>query len=311
MERPLVSVVLCSYNGGKYLAQQVDSILRQSYSPFELIISDDASTDGTREVLKQYEHHVAVRIFYGEKNIGLTRNFAFASGKAKGQLIAFSDQDDIWLENKIDKLVAAIGDSPLLYSDSLLVDETGNSLHKRLSDLKRMYTGDDSRCYILYSCVWGHGMLITRKLLERSLPMPEDIHHDIWIAFQAFQQGGIKYLNEVLTWYRQHPDSTSQTLPGNDAGRIKSSRFTEYKKKLRWIELMQQHERPELQPFYHQLLKLYAAKERQRYVFSLVRFMLKYQKEIFMLSGKGWVSQFIEILKQARGERAIPNSSLS
>jgi glycosyltransferase involved in cell wall biosynthesis len=304
MERPLVSIVLCSYNGSKYLAQQVDSILRQDYSPFELIISDDASTDDTREVLKQYAHHPAVRIFFLEKNIGLTSNFAFAAEKTKGQLIAFSDQDDIWLENKITRLVTAIGDHPLVYSDSLLVDETGNSMHKKLSDLKRMYSGCDSRGYVLYSCVWGHGMLITRKLFERSLPMPAEIHHDIWLTFQAFQYGGIKFLDEILTHYRQHSGSTSQTLPEKDSIRIKKSRFTEYKEKLHWIELMEQHERVELKPFYRQLLKLYAAKEQRRYMFSLVRFMLKYRKEIFMLSKKGWASQFVEILKQGRGEKA-------
>jgi glycosyltransferase involved in cell wall biosynthesis len=303
MERPLVSVVLCSYNGGKYLAEQVDSILRQDYRPLELIISDDASTDNTRDVFKQYETNPAIRIFYQEKNIGLTRNFAFAAEKTNGQLIAFSDQDDIWLENKITKLVTAIGDGPLVYSDSLLVDEQGKSMGKKLSDLKRMYTGDDSRGYVLYSCVWGHGMLITRELLKRSLPMP-GVHHDIWIAFLAFQNGGIKYLDEVLTHYRQHSHSTSQTLPGKKSVRIKNSRFTEYKKKLYWIGLMQQHERPAFQSFYRQLLKLYAAKEHKAYVFPLVSFMLKYRKEIFMFSKKGRMSQWVEILKQGRGEKA-------
>jgi glycosyltransferase involved in cell wall biosynthesis len=302
MEKPLVSVVLCSYNGSQYLAEQIDSILRQDYRPLELIISDDASTDNTRDVLKQYETNPAVRIFYQEKNIGLTLNFAFAAAKANGQLIAFSDQDDIWMENKITKLVAAIGDGPLVYSDSLLVDEQGKSMDRKLSDLKRMYTGNDSRGYILYSCVWGHGMLIIRKLLEQSLPMPEQVHHDIWIAFLAFQNGGIKYLDEVLTHYRQHSHSTSQTLPEKNSARIKNSRFVEYKKKLHWIELMQQHERPAFQSFYRQLVKLYAAKEHKAYVFPLVSFMLKYRKEIFMFSKKGWMSQLVEILKQGRRE---------
>jgi glycosyltransferase involved in cell wall biosynthesis len=303
MEKPLVSVVLCSYNGGKYLAEQVDSILRQDYQPLELIIADDASTDNTRMVLQQYKSNPAVRIFYQEKNIGLTRNFEFAAVKAKGELIAFSDQDDIWMANKITRLVTAIGKNPLVYSDSLLADEEGKSMNKKLSDLKRMYTGDDSRGYILYSCVWGHGMMITRALLARSLPMPAEVHHDIWIAFLAFQNGGIKYLDEVLTHYRQHRQSTSQTLPEKNSTRKKNSRFDEYKKKLRWIEIMQQHERPALQPFYQQLLKLYTDKQKG-YVWPLVFFMLKYRKEIFMYSRKGFMSQLVEILKQGRREEA-------
>ncbi len=303
MGKPLVSVVLCTYNGEKFLAPQIDSILSQDYQPLELIISDDASGDGTAGVLKRYENTPGVHIFYQDKNIGLTKNFAFAAAKAKGELIAFSDQDDVWMENKIQALVDAIDNSPLVYSDSLLVDETGQSMNKKLSDLKKMYTGDDSRGYILYSCVWGHGMLITRELLEKSLPMPDEIHHDIWIAFQAFLNGGIKYLDEVLTHYRQHSHSTSQTLPGQNSVRIKDSRYAAYKKKLRWIELMQEHEREELQPFYKKLRTLYAAKENENYVWPLVSFMLKYRKEIFRHSKKGFASQLVEILKQARGER--------
>lgn len=302
MEQSLVSIVLCTYNGVKYLREQVDSILHQTYQPFELIISDDASTDGTAALLKQYEGNPAIRIFYQEANMGLTRNFEFAARQARGKFIAFSDQDDVWVADKIAKLVNAIGDKPLVYSDSLLTDAAGNSIGKKLSDLKKMYSGGDSRGYVLYSCVWGHGMLITRELLQRSLPMPSGVHHDIWIVFQAFLHGGILYLDEVLTYYRQHRESTSQTLPDKERTKPVNTRYDEYKKKLHWIELMQQHEREEWQPFYRELVRLYRAKERG-YVFPLVGFMLRYRKEIFRFSKKGFASQFVEILKQARGEK--------
>jgi glycosyltransferase involved in cell wall biosynthesis len=303
MERPLVSVVLCTHNGAKFVAEQVNSILRQTYRPLELVISDDASTDNTRAILENYEGQPGVRIFYQEKNGGLTANFAFAAAQARGELLAFSDQDDIWLEHKIERLAAAIGNYPLVYSNSLLVDESGKSMNIKLSDLKRMYSGEDSRGYILYSCVWGHGMLITRQLLDKCLPMPAGVHHDIWIVYQAFQHGGIHYLDEVLTQYRQHPHSTSQTLPGKDHVHLKEDRFSSYKKKLHWIRLMQEHERESFQPFYRQLLELYAAKEKRSYVFPFFRFMLKYRAAIFRLSKKGFASQLVEILKQARGEK--------
>ncbi|MBL0131990.1 MAG: glycosyltransferase [Chitinophagaceae bacterium] len=303
MEKPLVSVVLCTYNGGKFLAEQLESILRQTYKPLELIISDDASEDDTRQVLKLYEDHPAVHIFYQAKNIGLTSNFAFAAAQTKGALIAFSDQDDIWLENKIEQLAAAIGDSPLVYSNSLLVDEAGNSMQTKLSDLRNMYSGNDSRGYILFSCVWGHGMLITRKLLTQSLPMPEVVHHDIWIVFQAFLNGGIIYLDEVLTHYRQHSHSASKTLPEKKSERTKEYRYAIYQMKLSWIKLMQQNERKEFQPFYQRLLKLYEEKDQKKYVFPLLIFLLKYRKKIFQLSKKGITSQLVEILKQARGEK--------
>src|ERR1700687_1771638 len=103
MERQSVSIVLCSFNGAAFIREEIDSILRQTYAPFELIISDDASTDNTQQVLQQYERDSVVRIFYQKENIGLTKNFAFAAGQAKGDLIAFSDQDDIWMQDKIEK----------------------------------------------------------------------------------------------------------------------------------------------------------------------------------------------------------------
>jgi len=303
MENRLVSVVLCTFNGAPFLAEQVDSILRQDYHPLELVISDDASTDATREILMQYEKNPAVRIFYREQNTGLTRNFAFAAGLAKGDLIAFADQDDNWLEDKIGKLVTAISDKPLVYSDSLLMDEAGKSLGKKLSDLKKMYSGNDSRGYILYSCVWGHGMLITKDLLEKCLPIPGEVHHDSWIAFQALLHGGIRYHDEVLTRYRQHSSSASQTLPAGRARSSKKERWLAFQKKLGWIGLMEQHERPALRPFYKELFRLYSLKEQKSYVFPLVSFMLKHRKELFMFSKKNFASQFVEILKQARGER--------
>ena len=303
MERPLVSVVLGTYNGEKYLAEQLDSILNQTYRPLELVISDDASVDGTRQVLKRYENNPLVRIFYQEKNLGLTKNFSLVALQAKGELIAFSDQDDIWMRNKIEKLVEEKGDYPLVYSNSLLVDETGRSMKKKLSDLKKMYTGNDSRGYILYSCVWGHSMMISKDLLQKSLPMPDAVNHDIWITYMAFQHGGIKYIDEVFTHYRRNIFSVSQTLPGQKSLLKKDSLYEVFKKKLQWIELMGQCERKEYQPFYQDLQKLYAMKEKRYYVFPLFWFMLKYQKEIFGLSKKGFLSRAWEIFKQARGVR--------
>ncbi len=303
MVRPLVSVVLGTYNGEKYLAEQLDSILNQTYRPLELVISDDASVDGTRQVLQKYENNPLVRIFYQEKNLGLTKNFSLAALQARGELIAFSDQDDIWMSNKIEKLVEQKGDYHLVYSNSLLVDETGRSIKKRLSDLKKMYTGNDSRGYILYSCVWGHSMMISKTLLQKSLPMPDAVNHDIWITYIAFQQGGIKYVDEVFTHYRRNIFSVSQTLPGQKPLVQRETLYEAFKKKLKWIELMGQYERKEYQPFYRELHRLYERKGKKYYVFSLFLFMLKHQQEIFRLSKKGFLSRAWEIFKQARGVR--------
>ena len=300
MHEPLVSIVLGTYNGEKYLVQQLDSILGQSYGNIEIIISDDASTDRTREILKRYQDDKRVKIFIQEKNIGLSANYSFAAAKATGDLIAFSDQDDIWVPDKLEKLVANLGNSHLIYSDSILVDEQGNSLGRKLSDLKYMYSGEDSRGYFLYSCVWGHGMLITRKLLDLSLPFPVTTNHDIWISFKAFMNGGIKYFDEPLTYYRQVKKTASSLRMD---GRGKNRRYTEYIQKLEWLELMKTHERTEYKKFYEKLYLLFERKQRNAYVFPLVPFMLKHRKAIFKLAKKTFASNVIEILKHARTER--------
>lgn len=291
------------YNGEKFLKEQVDSVLQQTYSPIELIIADDASTDESRKVLNAYEHHPGVKIIYRDQNIGVAKNFALAAGQAKGEFIAFSDQDDIWKANKIERLVAAIGAKPLVYSDSILIDKDGRSLGKKLSRLKNMYSGSDSRGYMFYSCVWGHGMLITRDLLLTSLPMPEKIHHDIWLAFIAFQHGGICFCDEALTYYRRHDETNSIALPERVRQRRREQRYHDYEDKLEWIRLMRDRERAEYKPFFNEMVRLYELKAKRNFVWPLFFFMLKHRKAIFRLTNKNFFSQLAEILKQARGEK--------
>ena len=304
MEKPLISVVLCTYNGAKYLAAQLDSILRQTYKPLELIISDDASTDDTRQVLQRYETNPAISIFYNEKNIGLAKNFAYASGHAKGEYIAYSDQDDIWAENKIERLYQSISNKLLVYSDSELINKDGSSLGKKLSGIRHMYTGEDSRGYIFSSVVWGHGMLIKKELLQLSQPLPANVHHDIWLAFKAITHGGIAYIDEVLTKYRQHPDSSSITLPDERYKRKDAERYRDFKKQLDWMQLMHDHERDAYKPFYFRLIQLYSEKEKKNYVWPLVFFMMRHRKKLFMFPRKLFISNLIEILKHGRGVKS-------
>jgi hypothetical protein len=150
--------------------------------------------------------------------------------------------------------------------------------------------------------VWGHGMLITKELFQKTKPTPHEVHHDIWLAYQAFLNGGIKFLDEVLTHYRQHSSSSSITIPKKQNTRKNSERFNDYQKKLAWIKLMQQYERPAYQPFYKKLVRLYE-KKREQYVFGLVTFMLRNRTIFFMFSKKNFFSQLIEIIKQGRREQ--------
>ena len=156
---------------------------------------------------------VLIILFYQQANLGPVKNFEFAALQASGSYIAFSDQDDIWLPHKLQVLHNNIGNASLVYSDSELVDEMGRSINIKLSGLKHMYSGNDSRGFIFYNVVWGHAMMVTNDLLKQSLPIPGNIPHDIWMAFKAVTLNGIVYVNEVLAKYRQHSKTYTKTLP--------------------------------------------------------------------------------------------------
>ncbi len=303
MNDPLISIVLCTYNGERFLEEQVRSLLQQTYPNVEIIISDDASVDSTPLLLQQYENIPSVQLFFQEKNLGPIKNVEFAINQTRGEFIAFSDQDDIWLPEKIEKLYRAIGKSWLVYSDSELVDDEGNSLHKKLSGLRRMYSGDKTKGFVFSNVVWGHTMLINRQLLKESIPIPQQIPHDIWMGFKAATITGITYLDEVLAKYRMHTATVTKTIAATAKPRSSARRYADFKNKLYWIGVMRDHERPQEKGFYNQLYELYSGKEKGRFNWKLFWFLLRYQKELFLFTRKRWTSRVVELWKQARGER--------
>ena len=116
-ELPLVSVVMATYNGERFIGAQLNSILEQTYPNLEVIIVDDGSTDGTANLLKQYaERFNNIRLFFNEQNIGYVRNFEKGMLLAAGEFLALSDQDDIWDKQKLSLLMQEIGDYPIAVS---------------------------------------------------------------------------------------------------------------------------------------------------------------------------------------------------
>jgi glycosyltransferase involved in cell wall biosynthesis len=304
MSHPLISVVLCSCNGERFIKKQVDSILNQVYSNIEIIISDDASTDATQQILQQYKTNQKIKLFLQSKNIGPTKNFEFALRQTTGDFIAFSDQDDIWVPQKIEKLYSAIGDGSLIYSDSELIDEDGNSLHKKISDLRNMYSGHKTTGFIFSNVVWGHALMINSKILPSVLPIPAGIPHDIWTAFIATTITGIKYLDQPLTLYRQHPLTATKTIAEKTTSREMSKRLADFEKQLNWIRVMRDYERPEQKEFYDELYKLYETKRNGKYSWPLFSFLMKHREKLFMFTKKKWSSQVVEIFKQAKGVKS-------
>lgn len=301
MTNSLISIVLCSYNGERFIKEQIDSLLQQTYPNLEIIISDDASTDGTPEILEGYKNDKRIKLFLQPGNLGPSKNFEFALQQANGEYIAFSDQDDIWLPGKIEKLYSVISDKLLVYSDSELIREDGKPLHKYLSQLRKMYSGDETYGFIFSNVVWGHTMMINKKLLTEVLPIPPDTPHDIWFAFKAASVSGIKFLPASLALYRQHNKTMTKTLPVKTHRRPKSQVEIDFKKKLEWIIIMKVNARTDEKYFYDRLYALYCLKKKGKFVGGLFFFLLRYRKKIFMFSRKNYLSHFVEILKQSRG----------
>ena len=130
---PRSAVAMATYNGEAYLKEQVDSILSQTCSDFELQISDDASTDGTLAILEAYSaKDPRVHVHVNEKNIGYRANFYKAISMCSADLIFLSDQDDRWLPHKMETLLRKIGDKMLVFSDSAITDSSGNNTGKKL-----------------------------------------------------------------------------------------------------------------------------------------------------------------------------------
>jgi glycosyltransferase involved in cell wall biosynthesis len=301
---PLISVVLCTYNGERFLQKQLRSIEEQTYPNLEVIISDDASADGTKVILSKYEKCAGFKVFYQAENLGYIKNFAFALNKANGAFIALCDQDDVWLPHKIETLFQYFGNEWLVYSDSLLVNENGESLGKKLSSIRNMYSGRETKGFFLFNVVWGHALMMRRELLSAALPIPEDIPHDIWLAYKAATITGIKYCDQVLTHYRQHQNTYTQTLlPKYVQTRTLSKRFEYYLKQLYWIGVLKKHAQPAEQQFYNTLHEFFLQKEKGSFSYPLFFFLLKHQLSLFRFSKKNFISRLIYIRKLARGER--------
>jgi glycosyltransferase involved in cell wall biosynthesis len=206
---PLVSIALCTYNGEAYLKEQLSSLINQTYPNFEIVIIDDCSTDNTWAILNSYQDQANLKIYQNERNLGYVKNFEKALSFCTGEFIAFCDQDDIWDEQKIAKLAEAIGDNLLVYCDSELIDEKGNSLGQKMSDLRNFINGSKPEAFIFSNCVSGHAMLIKRELLEYIFPFPENFFHDWWITYTASLLGKIDFVPQVLVKYRQHCNTST------------------------------------------------------------------------------------------------------
>lgn len=205
----LVSVAMASFNGEKYIAQQLESIINQSYGHLEIVITDDASTDSTVAIVEGYQKRFDfIRLFRNTKNLGITPTFEHSFRQCRGDFIAICDQDDIWASNKIECLINAMEKEDVVYSNSALIDRHGRSLNiqiNALANLRSFYSGTP---FLAGVCLPGHTMVLKAAFLKSILPIPIEIIYDRWICFCAAGNNGIKYVDRPLVSYRQHESNS-------------------------------------------------------------------------------------------------------
>lgn len=217
-DRPKVSVVMATYDGSAFLREQLDSIYAQSFGDFEVVVVDDASSDRTPDILERYRAEYGLRYIRNDENEGFLKSFERALSLASGDYIALCDQDDIWVEEKLEVMLDSIGDSLLAHSDCYIVDDRGEKI---ADGCKGASVESISGCTFLFkNVVTGCTILMKRELLESALPFPDGIvYHDWWLALSASCRGGeegISYIPRALVGYRRH---TSQHTGVSSVGR--------------------------------------------------------------------------------------------
>lgn len=207
-----ISVCMATYNGVQFVRAQIESILAQLGSGDELIICDDRSTDGTWELVSTVRDP-RIRAYQNDSRLGHVQNFARALALARGRYIALSDQDDVWVEGRLRRMLEAMMQLPpasLVIGDFIEVDEDGEIRDTRLNRLEIGEAAANRLWQIVLIFIgrikyFGCTFLIDRALVSHLIPMPRAIEaHDVWIAMKACVHGRIGHLRENTLWHRVH-----------------------------------------------------------------------------------------------------------
>lgn len=220
----MISVAMCTYNGEKFLSEQLNSFAEQTVLPDELVIFDDASQDNTIDILTTFTEHApfVVRIHRNSSSVGVIKNFALAIEACKGDYILLSDQDDVWLPDKIEvtlkKMLAVEEEHGKLcpvcvHTDLTVVDERLNVLANSFltnQGLYHCYTKKEQLSVLpVQNFVTGCTVMLNRALKEKAMPFPKNIvMHDYWLALVAACVGRLEFVNMQTIKYRQHGKNT-------------------------------------------------------------------------------------------------------
>jgi glycosyltransferase involved in cell wall biosynthesis len=240
-----ISVAMCTYNGARFLREQLASIAAQSLLPDELVVCDDCSSDETPEIIGGFAQSAAfaVRLEVNERNLGPAKNFERAIMLCEGDLIALSDQDDYWYPEKLSRLFRVMeADEALggVFSDAQLMNENSERSPSHLWD-RIGYRPPEGSMHVEESLarrllkgfvVTGATMMIRKQVRELLIPAPEGWMHDAWIAWMLALYSGIAAVDEPLIAYRIHGAQHLGLAPRSLATRIENARHSEREQRI-------------------------------------------------------------------------------
>ena len=216
---------MITYNGEKYLKEQVVSILKQLNNNDELIISDDSSTDSTVNILESFNDN-RIKLLKNNKFRNPTFNMENALKHAKGDYIFLSDQDDVWLENKVQTIISYLKEFDYVVSDCYITDENLriNNETRFLKEAK--ITTNKFLALFRPTPYQGSCAAFRRNVLQKSLPFPKYIQsHDRWIGYIASFFFNYKIIPEKLIYYRRHSNNVSTSSTGKSKNSFKQKVF--------------------------------------------------------------------------------------
>jgi glycosyltransferase involved in cell wall biosynthesis len=207
--QPRISVCIASYNGEQFIYEQLRSILAELGPEDEVIICDDCSNDSTCSIIGSF-HDTRIKLIKNHSNIGYVKNFENALSLATGQFVFLSDQDDVWVEGKVRKVLAAFQKDPditLVYHNLEWVDVSGNKLDGKFPK----YPGGVKNSFMFLirqlfkAQIYGCACCLNRSKIDGFFPFPESAYaHDHWISVWAAVNGRVLFIEDALVKHRKH-----------------------------------------------------------------------------------------------------------
>lgn len=221
----MISVCIPTYNGEKYIRQQLESILMQLGNGDEIIISDDSSSDSTVHIIRSLQDP-RIKIYEKQHFGSPIYNLENALQKAEGEIIFLADQDDVWTERKVSVMQEYLKKFDLVVCDCCVVNENLEIIHP--SYFKLLNSGRGILKNLYKNTYLGCCMAFNKNVLTKALPFPTDIPmHDIWLGFVGDICGNSVFIEDKLTLYRRHQANVSSTTT--------PSRYSLWQKiKFRW-----------------------------------------------------------------------------